>query len=310
MQPALEVLGLLIGFLLLMKGASVFVDASVNIAKKLNIPKAVIGLTVVALGTSAPEAMISISAAVNGSNAMAIGNVIGSNILNLLLIVGLCAVFAPISVKVKEISRDFWVSVGAIVALFLMKAFFSDVIPRVASLALLTVFICYMTILVLQTLKTRAPEEENTAPKPLGRSIFLSVFGAGLIVAGGQLTVVNAVNIAFTLGITERIVGLTILAVGTSLPELITSLVACKKGQNDLAIGNIIGSNIFNIMFVLGLSGIVMPLAIDSNLLFDIIVLALSSLAFLLFATTGKKIVRLEGLSMVMMYAFYMVVII
>lgn len=311
MQTTLEVAGLVAGFVLLIKGAGVFVDSSVNIAKRLKIPNIVIGLTIVAFGTSAPEAVISVSAALSGANDMAIGNVIGSNIFNLLLTVGLCAVFAPISVRVREISRDFWVSVGAVTLLLLMKLIFNDVIPRTASFVLFAAYAAYVVILVLKALKNRTQKEEkDTITQPLTRSIFFSVLGIGAIVGGGQLAVNNAVSIAATLGITERVVGLAILAVGTSLPELTTALVACKKGKNDLALGNIIGSNIFNIMFALGLSGMLMPLAIDNSLMFDLAVLGLSSLAFLLFATTGKRIVRIEGLSMLMMYALYMVIII
>lgn len=309
MSTVLEVAGLLLGFVLLIKGADVFVDASVNIAKMLRIPNIVIGLTIVAVGTSAPEMVISVSAALSGSNAMAVGNVIGSNLFNLLFIVGLCALVKPIAVRIQEIAKDYWVSVAAAVLLLIMKVMFNDVIPRAGSAVLLAAFIAYMVVLVRQAMKNRdtEPEEQDTVKRSsLPRNILFAIAGVALIVAGGQFAVNNAVSIALTLGITERIVGLTILAAGTSLPELITSIVASKKGENDIAIGNVIGSNIFNLMFVLGLSGLVMPLTIDNNLLVDISVLIGASLVFFLFAFTNRKIVRFEGFSLVMFYAVYM----
>ena len=317
MSMLLEVFLLVVGFVLLIKGADVFVGASVDIAKRLKIPSVIIGLTVVALGTSLPEAVISISAAVGGSNDLAIGNVIGSNIFNLMFIVGFCALIKPLYVKVKEIARDYWVSVGATVLLLLLMIIFTDTIPRIGSFILFSGFVIYMVVLIRKALKNKIEEEteddteqSNTKTKSLVRIILFAVLGLTLIIIGGQVTVYSAVNIALTLGITERIVGLTILAVGTSLPEFVTTLIACRKKENDIAIGNIIGSNIFNIMFVLGLSGLIMPLSIDSNLIFDITGLTLGSLVFLLFAHSGKRIVRFEGLSMVIMYAAYISLII
>ena len=343
-----QVLGLVIGFFLLIKGANIFVDASVNIAKKLNVPSIVIGLTIVAIGTSAPEAVISVSAAIAGANSMAIGNAIGSNLFNLMLAVGLCAVIRPIAIRLKEISRDYWVSVVAAVFLLVMKFIFNDTIPRLGALLLLCAFVVYMVVLVRQALKNKVSEAgeanaasmagtasvanaSNTAStastasveytnadkaaakplvKPLPKSVLFAVLGAVIIVTGGQVTVNNAVSIALTLGITERVVGLTILAIGTSLPELVTTLVACKKGENDMAIGNIVGSNIFNLLFVLGISGVISPLIVDNNLLLDLGVLIVASFAFFLFAYTSRRIVRFEGLSLVTMYALYMFVVI
>jgi cation:H+ antiporter len=245
---------------------------------------------------------------------MAVGNVIGSNILNLLLILGLCALIKPIPIKLKEVARDYWISVLAAVALLVMVVVFNDSIPRIGSFALFAVFVAYMIILVRQALKNRNTEEDTTKSgdnsKSLFRSVCFAVLGAALIVAGGQLTVINATSIALTLGITERVIGLTVVAIGTSLPELVTSLIACKKGENAIAIGNVVGSNIFNIMFVLGLSGIIMPLTVDGGMIIDIAVLIAGSLAVLPLAFTGKRVVRFEGLVMVLMYAAYMVYII
>ena len=303
-----------IGFVLLIKGADIFVDASVGIAKRLKIPSVVIGLTIVAMGTSAPEAVVSVSAAIRGSNALAIGNAVGSNLFNLLLVVGFCALLKPISVVLKNISGDFWVSTGATVLLLGMMIVFHDAIPRSGSAVLFAAFLLYMTVLVRQALKHKRLDplktDSEALPVSLPRSILFAGLGVGIIVAGGQLTVANAVDIALAFGITERIIGLTIVAVGTSLPELVTSIAACKKGENDIAIGNVIGSNTFNILLVLGASGMILPLTVDSGLLFDVAALAAGSLIFILFARTGQRVARGEGLSLVILYAAYTALII
>ncbi|MCL1786469.1 MAG: calcium/sodium antiporter [Defluviitaleaceae bacterium] len=315
MGTVLQVLGLLLGFAMLIKGADIFVGASANIAKWLGIPKIVVGLTIVSMGTSAPEAVISIVATLNGSNALAVGNVIGSNIFNLLMSVGLCAMVMPIATRFKDIARDYWISVGAAVTLFVMMVIFSGSIPRFGAAAFLAFFVVYMVILVRQALKNKNLPEDEPDSVPVrhrlpAMSIVFAMVGVALIIAGGHVAVINAEKVAVTLGMTERVIGLTIIAIGTSLPELVISLVACRKGENDMAIGNIIGSNIFNILFVLGLSGTIMPLVIDSALKMDLGVLIVGSLAFLLFAVSGKRIVRLEGFVLVGMYVAYMVFVI
>jgi cation:H+ antiporter len=315
MGTVLQVLGLLLGFAMLIKGADIFVSASASIAKWLGIPKIVVGLTIVSMGTSAPEAVISIVATLNGSNALAVGNVIGSNVFNLLMSVGLCAMVMPIATRFKDVARDYWISVGAAVALFVMMVIFSGSIPRFGAAAFLASFVVYMVMLVRQALKNKnLPEDEpDSAPvqhRLPARRIVFAMVGVALIIAGGHVAVIHAEKVAVPLGMTERVIGLTIIAIGTSLPELVISLVACKKGENDMAIGNIIGSNIFNILFVLGLSGTVMPLVIDSALKMDLGVLIVGSLAFLLFAVSGKRIVRLEGFVLVGMYVAYMMFVI
>ncbi|MCL2015082.1 MAG: calcium/sodium antiporter [Defluviitaleaceae bacterium] len=302
---------LILGFVLLIKGADIFVDASVNIAKILKIPSIIIGLTIVALGTSLPEAVVSVSAALSGSTDIAVGNVVGSNLFNLLIVVGFSALVAPLAVHFAEISKDTWLSIAATAVLLLMTIFFVDEIPRWGGTIFLAAFIVYIIIVVRNALKHRvadnpAAEEKH---KPMINSIFFTIIGIALIVAGGQLTVTNAVAIAQAFAISERIIGLTIVAMGTSLPELVTSVVACAKGENDIAIGNVVGSNIFNILFVLGLTGVVMPLAINPSLVVDLGVLIASSLLFLLFAFRAK-IGRFEGATFVLVYAAYMVVII
>ncbi|MCL2047199.1 MAG: calcium/sodium antiporter [Defluviitaleaceae bacterium] len=321
MTTIIQIVGIIIGFVLLIKGADVFVEASVSIAKGLRIPSIVVGLTIVAIGTSLPELVVSVSAALGGSSDMAVANVVGSNIFNILFILGACALIKPINVLIKEIWRDFFVALVAAVALFAASlAFripndmnilaFRGIIPRSISLAFLAAFILYMAVLVKSALKNRTPspdEEADTPKKPLPISILFAVLGAGVIVLGGQITVSSAMDFALNIGISERVAGLTILAVGTSLPELVTSLVACKKGENGIAIGNVLGSNIFNILAVLGITGIISPLFIDLNMMFDLAFLALGSLVFFAFAATGKGLSRLEGGVMILFYSAYIV---
>jgi len=306
MNTFLQICGLALGFAMLIKGADIFVNASVNIATWLKVPSVVIALTIVAFGTSAPEAMISIVAASGGSTELAMGNAIGSNIFNLILILGLCAVIKPIAISIKDFATDYWVSVGAAGLLLAMTLIFTTAVPRAGGLFMLVVFIVYVTLLVTRALKNRPQAEpETTTPSSLLKSIVLALIGIALIVIGGHFTVVNAEGIALTLGLTPRVVGLTVVAIGTSLPELVISLIACKKGENDMAVGLVVGSNIFNILFVLGISGIIMPLAVDSNLVLDLVVLIVGSLAFLLFATTSKRVARWEGAVLVAMYVAY-----
>ena len=308
MRIALNIFLLILGFALLIQSAKVFVTASVAIARRLKIPTMVIGLTVVAMGTSAPEVVISVSAAIGGSGDLAIANVVGSNIFNLLFIVGFCAMIYPISVKMKAISRDYWASVAATIILLVMVIAFGDAIPRLGGLALLLGFAAYMIIVVRGALKSKTEDDstEVTSRRPLWQNIVLAILGIAIIVGAGQLTVLSAVNIATTMGITERVIGLTIVAMGTSLPELITTLIACRKKEGEFALGFIIGSSIFNIMFVLGLSGLITPLAIDPGVIFDMAVLAAGTLTFFLFAKSSEKVVRIEGLAMVLTYLGYM----
>jgi len=300
---------LIVGFVFLVQAAKVFVTASVHIAKKLRIPTIVIGLTVVAMGTSAPEIAISVSAAVGGSSELAIANAVGSNLFNLLFIVGLCAIIFPFSVRMKDISRDFWVSVAATAALLVLVILFSGgQIPQWASLILLVGFVAYMFTLVRFALRNKTPQDKQETPdaKPLWKSIVLMIIGIAVIIGAGQLTVMSAVEIAAFFGVSERVIGLTVISIGTSLPELVTTLIACKKKEGEFALGFIIGSSIFNILVVLGIAGVIIPLSVDESVLFDLAVLTLGTLLFYRLATTGKRLVRAEGALMLVLYLGYM----
>ena len=307
----IETLLLILGFALLIKGADIFVSASVGIAKRLKVPTVIIGLTIVAMGTSAPETIISVTASLRGANALAISNVVGSNIFNLMFIIGLCALIRPLPVKLRDIAKDFWISIiaGALLLGFMLIGGYY--IPRLGSLVLLVAFTVYLVMLVRQAHKARSETEsvkENAdKPRPMALIVFLAVLGCVMIVMGGQLTVDNATLIAVKLGVTERVIGLTIVGIGTSLPELITCLVACKKGENEFAIGSIVGSNIFNIMFILGLAGLISPLEVDRALIFDTAFLIAGSLVALRFVYSGKHLAQREGAVMLLMYIGYMI---
>ena len=313
MRILLDVFLLILGFALLIKSAEVFVNASVDIARRLKVPNLVIGLTIMAMGTSAPELMISVSAAIRGSGDLAVANVVGSNIFNLIFIVGICAVIYPIDIKLKEIARDYWVSAAATILLLVVVMVFSDHIPPFVSFILLAGFITYMFVVVRHAQKNKIEENDaprdSVKPKPLVLSIFLAALGAAVIVGGGYLTVFSAVNIALAIGVTERVIGLTIVAIGTSLPELVTTIIACRKREGEFALGFIIGSNIFNIMFVLGVAGLITTLTVERGALFDLVFLTAGTLVFFLFARTGRRLSRVEGLLMALVYVIYMVMI-
>jgi len=309
----LEALLLIAGFVLLIKGADIFVNASVGIAKKLKVPTVIIGLTIVAMGTGTPEVVITITASIQGAGALAVSNIVGSNIFNLLFIIGLCALIKALKFEVHQIAKEFWLSIIAAIMLIGLILIGGTHIPRWGGAVLLAVFIVYLILVIRKAKKAQGVEdhsdEEISKLKPMPIIVLLAVLGCGLIVVGGKLVVDNASKIAFDLGVTERIIGLTIVAIGTSLPELITSLVACKKGENEFALGNIIGSSIFNILFILGIAGIINPLEFDSALIFDTIFLIVGSFVALIFVYTSKRLARPEGTVMALMYVGYMVYI-
>jgi len=313
MNTVFQIVLLIIGFIMLIKGADIFVDGSVSIATRLKIPKIIIGLTIVSMGTGTPEVVIGIIASAGGSSDLAVGNIIGSNIFNLLFIVGLCAMIRPIAAEFKDIAKDYWVSVAGATALLIFMLLFGDFIPRYIGMVFVFAFVIYMAFLVRQAMNRskKEPELEETKPKtsPV-KNIFLVILGLVLIIIGAHFAVSSAESLALTLGLSERVIGITIIAVGTSLPELAIFLISGKKGENDIAISVIIGSNIFNILFVLGISGIVMPLAIDSSMKIDLVVLIVGKLLFMLFSITGKKITRLEGLVFSLIYIVYIAFIV
>ena len=313
---------LVIGFLLLVKGADYFVEGASSIAKKLRIPTFVIGLTIVAFGTSAPELAVSISAALKGSNDIAIGNVVGSNIFNTLVVLGASAAITPIAVEKGIIKKDYPLSIFAAILLgvlsldmILFKAP-AMTLSRVDGIILLVAFAFFMYTTVKAGLKQRAaanPEHEEALANmymPAWKSILILVVGLVGIVIGGDLSVEGAKEIARAFGLSEALIGLTIVAFGTSLPELVTSIVAARKGESDIAVGNVIGSNIFNIFFILGVSATILPMNVSSTYLYDIAILvAVMVLSYIPIAKT-KKVSRGMGVTMVAAYLAYTVYLI
>lgn len=305
-----NIIFLLVGFVLLIKGADFFVDGSSSVAKLLGIPGFVIGLTVVAMGTSAPEAAVSITAGISGSNEIAISNIIGSNLFNLLVVAGLSAVIKPFKIESTILKRDYPINVGACVLLLAM-IFIGGTLGRFDGIILLGLFIAYVVYVVIDALKHRSSNnsEDVKTMNPV-LSIVAIIGGLAAVIFGGDLVVDNAVAIAQRLNWSETFIGLTIIAIGTSLPELVTSVVAAKKGESGLALGNVIGSNLFNIMLVLGLSTAISPIATDSSMIINaVIMLAVTAIVYVA-CLIKKSLGRVVGAICVSGYAAYTVYLI
>ena len=312
----LAVIKLVIGFLLLVKGADAFVDGASSVAKKLRIPAFVIGLTIVAFGTSAPELAVSLTSAMKGSNDIAIGNVVGSNIFNTLVVLGASAAITPIVVEKGMIKRDYPLSILAAVLLGILAMdtiFFKAsvmTLGRVDGIILLIAFAGFMYMTVKAGMDGRTEEGEENEAMPIVKSLIFMVLGLVGIVWGGDLSVEGAKEIARFFGVSEALIGLTIVAVGTSLPELVTSIIAAKKGESDIAVGNVIGSNIFNIFLILGASATILPMTVSGTYLYDMAMLiAVMVLTYLPIAKT-KKVSRGMGIGMVLVYVAYTVYLI
>lgn len=309
MTIILQFVLLVVGFVLLMKGADWFVDGASKIADKFGIPHLVIGLTIVAFGTSAPEAAVSISAALKGSVDLAISNVVGSNIMNVLLILGLSSIIYPLAVKKSAIRFD--IPFVFVISLLLLAFGMTDgSIGRMDGLIFWALLIIYIIYMVQLTKKGQeAGEDFETAGEEdkLWKLLLMIAVGIVMIVAGSNVTVDAASNIALEFGMTERLIGLTIVAFGTSLPELVTSCIAARKKETDIAVGNIVGSNLFNILFVLGTSAVITPIAYTSEFIFDNVVAALVMVVLWLFVFRKQKLSRTGGAVMLVLYAAYFV---
>lgn len=307
----MDYLLLVIGFVLLIKGADFFVDGSSSIAKRLRVPSIIIGLTIVAMGTSLPECAVSISAALSGNTGVAVGNAVGSNIFNLMVVCGMCALFCPLTVSRSTLTGEFPFSV--FVALLLMVlGWIGMTLGHIDGVILLVFFVGFLVWMVRSAQKARsesASDEDEYEIRPIWQCILYIVGGAAAIAVGGQLVVDAASAIARFFGMSQNLIGLTIVAFGTSLPELVTSIVAARKHEVDMALGNVIGSNIFNILFVLGIAAAIHPMVFQMENIIDIIVLVVMSIIVLCFAWTKQKLVRWEGAVMLAMYAGYVVYI-
>lgn len=296
---------LVIGFVLLVKGADFFVDGSSKIAVKCNIPSMVVGLTIVALGTSAPEAAVSIKAAFAGSADMSVGNVLGSNILNILIILGISSIFAALPIKKNTMRIDIPIVMIVTIILFVM-GYFDGSLSRFDGAILCLCLIIFIVYLVITAKKGKADDSIVLTDKDkIWKLILFILIGLAMIVLGSELAVNSASYIAKAFGMSERLISLTIVAFGTSLPELVTSCTAAKKGQTDIAIGNIVGSNILNILFVLGISALITPVAFSKDFLLDSIMALVATVVLLLCCLNDKKLNKKEGIVMIVMYAAY-----
>ena len=317
---AAVILLLAVGFAFLVKGADFFVEGSSSIAKKLKVPPIIIGLTIVAMGTSLPETAVSVTASLVQNNELAVSNVVGSNIFNLMFVIGVCSILTPIMVQKATVVRDIPLSLGC--ALFLLVLGVSGLgdkagmtLGHADGVIFLIVFAGYIFTMVRSAMKARAAgqkveiegveECDNMKELSYGKSILFLIVGAAAIAFGGDLTVDTASRIAIELGMSQTLVGLTIVSIGTSLPELVTSVVAARKNEVDMAVGNAVGSTIFNILMVLGISSAISPVALIRENIIDIVLLMVFSVMVWIFAGTRKKIERKEGIIMVVVYLVY-----
>lgn len=303
MEVLLQLALLVVGFVMLIKGADWFVDGVSGIAEKFGIPQLVIGLTIVAMGTSAPEAAVSITAAMKGSAAITIGNVVGSNIMNVLVILGITSVITAIAVQNSTIRIELPFMIG-ISVLLLACGMTGNVITRVEGILLWGFFLVYLGYL-FQAAKSGKEEQEEEKQKSTGKLILTGVIGMVLIIVGSDVTVDAATALATIFGMSERFIGLTIVALGTSLPELVTSAMAARKGKADIAIGNIVGSNIFNILFVVGTTALIIPVPFSSEFFVDGVVAILAAVLLWLCIFRKKRLERLGGGMMLIGYLAY-----
>lgn len=308
MEIFLNILFLVLGFVMLWKGADWFVDGASAVATKFGIPQIVIGLTIVAMGTSAPEATVSIISSVQGNADIAVGNVLGSNVMNVLIILGLSAVVLPLIVQKNTVYIEIPFVIAITVILLLLGL--DGKVGRIDGIILILLFVVYMVYLFICAKRNKEePLEEPEKKKPLWLAIVFTLVGLAIVVAGSKFTVDTATFLAKKVGLSERIIGLTIVALGTSLPELFTSVSASKKNNPDIAIGNIIGSNIFNIVFVLGLASIVAPLNYAREFLVDSFFALGAVVLLLLLVMPKKKLPRWAGALMLATYSVYFVVL-
>jgi cation:H+ antiporter len=292
----------LLGLFLLIKGADIFVEGASSLAARFKVPSLIIGLTVVSFGTSAPEAAISISASLSGANSISLGNVIGSNFFNLLIVIGITALVTPLKADDEVIRRDMPTVILATGTLAII--ILDGVVMRYEAVFLLAVLGLYLFCVIKKALASPAQGSERKQYSWL-LSSFMVAGGLGAVVFGGDSVVDSAKIIAADFGMSETLIGLTVVALGTSLPELVTSLVAARKGESGIAVGNAVGSCLFNILFILGITGVIKPIAVESELIADAVFLAIVSVIVYIFAARKRSIGRVDGAVCVIFYAIY-----
>lgn len=309
MEIIVQIILLVVGFTMLIKGADWFVEGASGTADKFGIPQIVIGLTIVAFGTSAPEAAVSITAAVSGNGGISIGNVVGSNILNILVILGLTAVINPVHVEKSMVRVQIPFMIGISILLLALGSVGNE-IGLLDGVIMWVVFLGFLIYLIQVVRKENVVVEESSKNKKLWKLLLATVVGLGIIVWGSNVTVGAAKSLARMMGLSERFIGLTIVALGTSLPELCTSVVAAKLGKADIAVGNIVGSNIFNILFVLGTTALITPITFEAKFFVDATVAIVASILLWVCSVKTKKLNRLSGAIMLLCYGGYFVYLI
>ena len=303
MELLIQVGLLAIGFFMLVKGADYFVDGAAGVATKFGIPQLVVGLTIVAMGTSAPEAAVSITGAMNGAADISVGNVVGSNILNILIILGITGVITSVAVQKSTLFVEMPFML-AITAVLIVLGLTGNEITFVEGIIFWALFIVYLIYLYI--LAKKGTEEEASEDRPVWKLLLFIVLGGAVVVWGANISVNAATAIATAIGISEKFIGLTIVALGTSLPELVASVTAARKGNADIAIGNIVGSNIFNILFVLGTSALIIPIPYQASFLFDGLVAVGAGVLLWLVTIRKKALGRIGGIIMLLCYGAYL----
>jgi cation:H+ antiporter len=293
---------LLVGFIALIKGADVFVESASSIAKKFGIPSIVVGLTIVAMGTSAPEFSVSVQSALAGMNDMSIANVVGSNIFNLLVVLGISSVVNKLRIdNYKDILVMF------VVGLLMLVCSIDGMLSVLDGCVLLGSFVIYILSLIYKAYKENQKEEIEEKKRPIYVTIVLGIIGLAAIIWGGNLVVDSASVIATQLGMSENLIGLTVIALGTSLPELVTSVMATKKGEIDIAIGNVVGSNIFNMLLILGSASVINPMTVSYFAFIDLLFVIIAMVIFIIMTFKSKSLSKVKGLPLVLMYIVYII---
>lgn len=311
MQILIQSILLVLGFVFLVKGADWFVDGVAGIAEKFGIPQLVIGLTIVAMGTSAPEAAVSITAATHGNADITIGNILGSNVLNVLVILGVTAAITTVAVQQStfKIEIPFVIGISVLLLVFGMTG---NQVTRLEAIVFIVIFIGFLFYLYRMAVSGNGQQEEDEidGDRPIWQLLLLGIIGILLVIKGSDIVVSSATELAMIFGMSQRFIALTIVALGTSLPELVTSSMAALKGKADIAIGNIVGSNIFNILFVVGITGLIIPVPFAAGFLVDGITAILAVVVLWACLIRDRKLKRLHGILFLVMYAAYFVYLI
>ena len=300
----MQFLILLIGFVFLIKGADLFVDGSSSIAKKFKIPSMIIGLTIVAMGTSAPEASVSITSSLIGQNDMSVANVVGSNFFNILIVLGVSSIITKLPVSKSTIKKDapFLIGISILTLIFAVDLYMS----LIEGFIFMGIFVWFIFSMIKESKNNVQEEKDDVNELPLTKTLIYIVLGLTGIIYGGNLTVDAASTIASQFGLSENLIGLTIVAVGTSLPEFVTSVIATNKGETEIAIGNVIGSNIFNILFVLGIASIISPMVISIEAIIDVIFMIIITVLLFINMKREQFILKKQGIIYILLYVSYM----